>query len=50
MIIVLLCVFYLGISAAAWKIRNPKGNDWTFWLFFPAPLAFERIPELQVNP
>lgn len=47
--ITMVVMLYLALCAAAWKMRNPLGNDWTFWIYFPAPLTFERIPQLQVT-
>lgn len=49
--VVLFAVFaYLASTAMAWKVRNQLGNDMTYWVYFPAPLTFERIPALQAQP
>ncbi len=47
-ILALLAVLLLVVSSAAWAWRNPKGNAATYWIYFPAPLTFARIPELQL--
>lgn len=49
-IVTIIVLTYIGVSAIAWKARNPLGNDWTYWLYLSSALRFERVAELQIRP
>jgi len=42
-----LVIAFVGISVAAWEIRNPKANRATFYTHFKDVITFQKLQQFQ---
>ncbi len=43
----LAALLYLAAASTAWSIRNPTGNEMTFWTHLGEALTFQKLPQFQ---